>query len=143
MSLVKHTNPWLKTAFEDLFQDDWLRSDAAKSLGVQIPAVNIIDEENQFEIELAAPGKVKEDFKIELKQDLLVIETETKTIEKPEKQKYSRREFNYNQFKRSFTLPDSIDVGKINAKYEQGILRVILPKKEESAISSKRLIEVA
>jgi HSP20 family protein len=143
MSLVKHTNPWLKTAFEDLFQDDWLRSDAAKSLGVQIPAVNIIDEENQFEIELAAPGKVKEDFKIELKQDLLVIETETKTIEKPEKPKYSRREFNYNQFKRSFTLPDSIDVGKINAKYEQGILRVILPKKEESAISSKRLIEVA
>ena len=143
MSLVKHTNPWLKTAFEDLFQDDWLRSDAAKSLGVQIPAVNIIDEENQFEIELAAPGKVKEDFKIELKQDLLVIETETKIIEKPEKPKYSRREFNYSQFKRSFTLPDSIDVGKINAKYEQGILRVILPKKEESAISSKRLIEVA
>ena len=143
MSLVKHTNPWLKTAFEDLFQDDWLRSDAAKSLGVQIPAVNIIDEENQFEIELAAPGKVKEDFKIELKQDLLVIETETKTIEKPEKPKYSRREFNYSKFKRSFTLPDSIDVGKINAKYEQGILRVILPKKEESEISSKRLIEVA
>ncbi|MFD2697563.1 Hsp20/alpha crystallin family protein [Mesonia sediminis] len=143
MSLVKHTNPWLKTAFEDLFQDDWLRSDAAKSLGVQIPAVNIIDEENQFEIELAAPGKVKEDFKIELKQDLLVIETETKTIEKPEKPKYSRREFNYSQFKRSFTLPDSIDVGKIKAKYEQGILRVVLPKKEESVISRKRLIEVA
>ncbi len=143
MSLVKHTNPWLKTAFEDLFQEDWFRSDAAKSLGVEIPAVNIIDEENQFEIELAAPGKVKEDFKIELKQDLLVIETETKTIEKPEKPKYSRREFNYSKFKRSFTLPDSIDVGKINAKYEQGILRVILPKKEESAISSKRLIEVA
>ena len=143
MSLVKHTNPWLKTAFEDLFQEDWFRSDAAKSLGVEIPAVNIIDEENQFEIELAAPGKVKEDFKIELKQDFLVIETETKTIEKPEKPKYSRREFNYSKFKRSFTLPDSIDVGKINAKYEQGILRVILPKKEESAISSKRLIEVA
>ncbi|WP_394907188.1 Hsp20/alpha crystallin family protein [uncultured Mesonia sp.] len=143
MSLVKHTNPWLKTAFEDIFQEDWFRSDATKSLGVQIPAVNIIDEENQFEIELAAPGKVKEDFKIELKQDLLVIETETKTIEKPEKPKYSRREFNYSQFKRSFTLPDSIDVGKIKAKYEQGILRVVLPKKEESAISSKRLIEVA
>lgn len=142
MSLVKHTNPWLKTAFEDLFQEDWFRSDAAKSLGVEIPAVNIIDEENQFEIELAAPGKVNEDFKIELKQDLLVIETETKTIGKREKPKYSRREFNYSQFKRSFTLPNSIDVGKINAKYEQGILRVILPKKEESAMSSKRLIEV-
>ncbi|TXK74281.1 Hsp20/alpha crystallin family protein [Mesonia sp. HuA40] len=143
MSLVKQTNPWLKTAFEDLFQEDRFSSSAAKSLGVQIPAVNIIDDENQFEIELAAPGKVKEDFKIELKQDLLVIESETKTIEKPEKPKYSRREFNYSQFKRSFTLPDSIDVGKIKAKYEQGILRVILPKKEESTISGKRLIEVA
>jgi HSP20 family protein len=97
-----------------------------------LPAVNVKEGENGFQIEIAAPGLKKEDFKLSLHENRLTISAkqEEKTEEKTEK--YSRQEFNYTSFQRSFTLPKNVDGDKIDASYTDGILHIGLPKKEES-----------
>lgn len=98
-----------------------------------LPSVNIRESEEDFEVEVAAPGFEKTDFKIELNHDQLTISSEKQNNEEvPEGQEYTRREFSYQSFTRSFTLPNSVDNEKIAAKYENGILRIIIPKKEEA-----------
>jgi HSP20 family protein len=96
-----------------------------------IPAVNVKEDEGAFQIEVAAPGLKKEDFKLSLHENRLTISAkqEEKTEEKTEK--YSRQEFNYASFQRTFTLPKNVDGEKIEASYTDGILHVGLPKKEE------------
>jgi HSP20 family protein len=112
------------------------------------PAVNIKETEDGFNLELAAPGLEKEDFKLELDNDVLTISAEKKvenetTEGNDEKaEKYTRREFSYQSFQRTFTLPETIDVSKINASYQNGVLMVTLPKKEEAKPQPSRLIEI-
>lgn len=103
--------------FSDLWNQDWA------------PSVNIAETEKNYEIDLSAPGFKKEDFKIEVENDVLNISAETKE-EKEEKDKnYSRREFSYNSFSRSFSLPQNANAENINAKYDNGILKLSLAKK--------------
>jgi HSP20 family protein len=95
-------------------------------------------------VELAAPGKKKEDFNIELEDNVLTISSEARS-EKEEKDnegKYTRREFSYSSFKRAFTLPETVNDYEINASYENGVLHITLPKKEEALPKPKRLIEI-
>lgn len=98
------------------------------------PSVNIVEHDNQFEMQLAAPGLEKGDFNIRIENDYLVISTEKKSEkdETSDNGKYTRREFNYSSFKRSFQLDDIINREAISAAYENGVLKLTLPKKEES-----------
>ncbi len=104
------------------------------------PAVNVLESEDAFQIELAAPGLKKEDFKVKIHENTLTISTE-KTTETTGK--YTRREFNFSTFKRSFTLPKTVDGEQIVATYTDGVLGLVLPKKEEAKPKEPRSIEIA
>lgn len=109
-----------------------------------IPPVNIKETETAFTLDLIAPGLKKESFNIEIEKDLLTISSEVKTETTDDKDgKFTRREFRTASFKRSFKLPENVKADEINAAYQDGILSVILPKKEEAAQPSKRLIDIS
>ncbi|MBQ4819059.1 Hsp20/alpha crystallin family protein [Aquimarina sp. MMG016] len=144
MSLVKRTDR-LPFLLDDFFNADWLGGTSNISkIGFNTPAVNVKESDNDFAIELAAPGLTKEDFNIELDNDVLIISSETKS-EKETKQdgKYTRKEFGYSIFKRRFNLPDTVNGADIAASYENGVLVLTLPKKEEAKVQPKRLIEIS
>lgn len=146
MTLVKRrNNDWLPSVFDDFFRNDWLADRMnLNNIGMNVPAVNIQDNENEFVVELAAPGKKKEDFNIELDNEVLTISSEEKKENRSEeKGKYTRREYSYNSFTRSFTLPDSADSDKIAANYEDGVLKITIPKREDAKIPSIRKIEIS
>ncbi len=124
--------------FDGLFSKDFNPNFMAH--GLAVPAVNIIENELGFRLEVAAPGLQKDDFKLNLENNLLTVSAKTETKETTEK--YTRQEFGFGSFSRSFTLPNSIDGEQINATYNDGILKVELPKKEE-AKKYPRAIEVA
>jgi HSP20 family protein len=107
-----------------------------------MPAVNIKELDSQFEIELAVPGIQKEDFAIEVEEGILSISSTQEEEQVNEKGKFTRREFSYNSFRRSFTLPDSVDPTKIDASYSNGVLRVLLPKHKEAQPQPKKLIKI-
>jgi HSP20 family protein len=107
------------------------------------PAVNIYENNEKFEIEIAAPGLEKEDFKIDLKNEYLLVYSEKKDKkEEKEKGKVVRSEFRYSSFQRSFALPKDIDLTAINATHKNGVLTIELPKKVEQKDSSVRQIEI-
>ncbi|GAA4270893.1 Hsp20/alpha crystallin family protein [Aquimarina gracilis] len=145
MSLIKRADR-LPFLFDDFFTSDWFGGTVNTSkIGINTPAVNVKETDNSFELELAAPGLTKEDFNIELDHDVLTISSEVKS-EKETKEndgKYSRKEFSYRSFKRSFTLPDTVNGAEIKASYENGVLLVSIPKKEEAKVQPKRLIEIS
>ena len=103
------------------------------------PAVNIAETENQFEVELAVPGLKKEDFKINLDKNVLNISADKKAEATVEGKKYSKREYSFNSFTRSFTLPESADHSKIEADYADGILTLTIAKKEEAKFQSREI----
>lgn len=96
------------------------------------PSTNIVETEDDYKIELAAPGLDKADFNLNLDQDLLTIEAKKETKDEDTNERYVKREFNFTSFKRTFTLPDTVNANDINATYENGVLSVVLPKKEEA-----------
>ena len=143
MTLVKfangqknqNVNPFFNDVFESIFNDSFL----SDKLATRVPAVNIAETENEFHIELAAPGLKKEDFKINLDKNVLTISVEKKTENVEEGKKYSKKEYSYNSFVRSFTLPETVDHGKIEAEYTDGILKLNVAKKEEAKIQSREI----
>ncbi|WP_282017602.1 Hsp20/alpha crystallin family protein [Salegentibacter mishustinae] len=147
MSLIKRNEAnWLPSVFDDMFKTDWLGGTTnVNSIGTSIPAVNIQETEDNFSVEVAAPGKTKEDFNIELDNDVLTISSEDKKEkESTEKNgRYTRKEFSYSTFKRAFSLPDSVDSEKISAAYNNGVLEILLPKREEAKVQAKRMIEIS
>lgn len=114
---------------KDLF--DWTDRNFA-ALGSNLPSVNLKETDTKIEVELAAPGMKREDFKVEIDNDILMIssEKEEKKEEVSKKENYIRKEFNYQSFSRTFSLPDTIDENKIEANYKDGILHVVIGKKE-------------
>jgi len=109
-----------------------------------VPAANIKEEKDKFLVQLAVPGLKKEDFKIELKEKLLSISVE-KSTEKEQSETqpiYNLKEFGFTSFKRSFTLPETIELEAITAQYEQGVLQLDIPKKDSAKINTHRLIEI-
>jgi HSP20 family protein len=97
-----------------------------------VPAVNVYETDSEFNIELAAPGLGKDDFRVEVDNNVLSISGERKEHKKDEQTHYSRREFSYGSFKRSFNLPQIVDTEAIMANYENGVLKLVVPKKEEA-----------
>lgn len=146
MSLVKFNNrfPLIDSMFGDLWNSDKLFFDDFLHRNQAMPAINIKEKKETFEIEVAAPGLTKKDFKVKIENDLLMISAE-KTSKKEEKEEgYSRKEFNYSSFNRSIALPESVNIDKkIEAHYENGILNITLAKKEEYKVLPKtKVIEI-
>lgn len=123
--------------FNDVF-DNLLKEEKVSWM----PAVNIMEREKDYKIDLAVPGLDKKDFNIEVENDMLVVSGERKEEKVEEKDKVTKREFHYGSFKRSFTLPEIADVEKINASYNNGVLSVSIAKKEEAKQNAKRQIIV-
>lgn len=134
---------WLPSLLEDIFDDSVLER-RFKNIH-SLPAVNIEEKEDKYSLELAAPGKSKKDFNIELDNDLLTISSEIREENKTDdkERQFTRREFSYESFKRSFTLPDTIDTAKIKANYKNGILILDMPKREEAKTQPKRMIDIS
>jgi len=112
-------------------------------VGFNVPSANITESEKNYLIELAAPGLTKKDFKVEMDNDVLTISAEKKEEKKEGDEGYSRKEYSYNSFSRSFTLPENCKSEKIDAKYEDGVLKLVLPKKEITPVKAKKEIAVS
>jgi HSP20 family protein len=144
MALVKrnnNANP-LERFFSDFFENDpfsgnWLahKTDAT-------PRVNIKENDKDFEIELAAPGMDKNDFQLSVENDRLVICAEKQKENKEERDNYTRREFSYSSFTRSFNLPENVDENKISANYKDGVLHLSIPKTEHAAKLKRKEIKI-
>lgn len=145
MSLVRFSNhqPSVFDRFFDNDLFDWSNRNFSNT-NTTLPSVNIKESNEDFEVEVAAPGLTKNDFKIELNHDLLTISSE-KEIDNETKdgQSFTKHEFSYQSFSRSFTLPNTADSEKIAAKYENGILRITIPKREEARPKPARQITIS
>ncbi len=150
MSLVKRNGNIftpLPTFFDDFFNRDvfnWNNSNFSDT-DTTVPAVNIKETAENYEVEVAAPGMTKNDFKVELDGNVLIISSE-KSNQKEDMgdEKYSRKEFSYQAFRRTLNLQkDVVDIDRIQAKYENGLLHLVIPKKEEAKQKPPRLIEIA
>jgi HSP20 family protein len=143
MTLVKfangHKNNALSPFFTDVFDSILNDKYFGGSLVAKTPAVNIAETESQFHIELAVPGLKKEDFKINLEKNILSVSAEKKTENVDENKKYSKREYSYDAFTRTFTLPESADYANIVAEYTDGILNINVAKKEEAKIQTREI----
>jgi HSP20 family protein len=146
MTLVTKTNPVLRNMFQT---KSWLPD----SLGLMdeffsnkeqhfIPAVNIHESEKSFSLEFKAPGYEKENFKVTLDNEVLTVSAEVSKEENVTEKNYSRREFVLNSFQRSFTIPETVNSEAMEAKYENGILRIFLPKKEVTLKTAAKEITV-
>ena len=142
----------LPSVVTDFFDEDfvtlpnllnWDGGLLSSRLGRGIPSVNIVENSKDFKIELAAPGMEKKDFKVEVDNGVLTVSSEKEKEEKEEGKNYTRKEFSYNAFSRSFNLPENSIPDKITAGYENGILTLTLPKKEATMSKPKKEIKVS
>ena len=146
MSLVKSNQkeelfPSLLSDFFDnnrFFRNPWFEREFTNSL----PAVNIKEDGKQFDIEFAAPGFNKNDFKINVENNVMTVSAEKKDEKNEENKRFTRKEFNYSSFSRSFTLPQSVNSDKIDAKYTDGVLHLQVPKKDQVKDSPTKEIKV-
>ena len=121
------------TVFEDFFKpwNEWFDNGGLFGRTMNIPAVNITEQKNDYLVSLAVPGMKKEDFKIDVDGNMLTISSEKEETKEEKDKKFTRKEYNYSSFSRSFTLPDEVNKEKIDAKYEDGVLKISLPRREE------------
>jgi len=145
MTLAKISNQ-LPSIFDRFFENeilDWSRRNYS-SAGTTLPSVNIKENTEGYEVEVAAPGLDKKDFNIELNNNVLLISAEKEQEnEVKEDDQFTRKEFSYQSFSRSFTLPDTVNAKKIHAKYKDGILRIVIPKKEEAKPKPPKQISIS
>lgn len=132
-------SPFFNSFLEDFFGHD--SREVFDTRTMRTPAVNIKESENGFDVEVAAPGLNKDDFKIELEGDRLTVSAAIEHKNEEKTEKYFRKEFGYQSFKRNFTLPKTVDRESIKANYENGVLHLNIPKKEVATPTS-RLIEI-
>ena len=141
---ARRNQNWLPSIFNDFLTNDWLM----ERRNTTAPAVNIIENDDEYKIEVAAPGMTREDFKVHINEDNeLIISMEKRSEEKEEDKKhkgtYLRREFSYTQFQQSLLLPDNVERDKISAKVEHGVMSIDIPKKKVTeTASAARQIEI-
>jgi HSP20 family protein len=136
--------PRLNTAIfpsfiNDLFDEEFWVNNENMSKGISVPSVNIKEGEKDYTIEIAAPGLQKRDFNIDVDRDTLTVSAEKSRKNEDEEKKYTRREFSYTKFSRSFTCPDWVNKDKIEAKYEDGVLSINIPKQKEQEKPKKKI----
>ena len=149
MSLIRKNRdmfPVFPALFDDFLSRDlfnWNQSNFS-STSTTVPAVNIRESEDHFEVEMASPGMDKKDFNIRLDGNALTISSTKEHNQEETKENYSRKEFSYQSFQRTFVLPkDVVDEDRISAQYENGLLKLVIPKKEEAKQKGPRLIEIS
>lgn len=122
------------SVFDDLFKpwNEWFDQDTLWSRALKVPAVNITEHKDAYKVFLAAPGMKKDDFKIDIQGNMLTISCAKEEQADEKDRKYTRKEYSYSVFSRSFTLPEEIVQEKIDARYEDGVLKIVLPRKEEA-----------
>ena len=140
MMPARKSQNWLPGLFNDFFGNEWVEKTNSAS-----PAINIKESENEYKVEVAAPGMTKDDFSIKIDADnQLIVSMEKKEEHKDEnkKEKYLRREFAYTQFQQIMILPDNVEKDKIEAKVENGVLQIDIPKKQ-IAVEENKVKEIA
>lgn len=125
------------------FGDDFRPSLISDTNTGTLPAVNIVETKDDYQIELAAPGLDRKDFKVDVDNNTLTISSEKEFKNEVEGEKFMRREFSYTSFKRSFSLPEGTDGDKIKATYKEGILKISVPKREEAKEKPARQISIS
>ncbi len=136
------TSPFFTGNVNELFNDLFNNNRNTEERANFVPATNIVESEKDFRIELSAPGFNKTDIKVEVENDTLLIKGEHKAENTETKENYTRKEFNYGSFTRSFTLPENINTEGLEARYENGILNVVLPKKAEEKVKAVKEVKV-
>lgn len=140
MMPARKSQNWLPGIFNDFFGNEWVEKTNSAS-----PAINIKESENEYKVEVAAPGMTKDDFSIKIDADnQLIVSMEKKEEHKDEnkKERYLRREFAYTQFQQIMILPDNVEKDKIEAKVENGVLQIDIPKKQ-IAVEKNKVKEIA
>lgn len=131
---------------DDFFGRDFLPSNDLfdTQAGISMPSVNIVEGKEDFRIEVAAPGLEKDDFKIDLENNVLTIssEREESSEQKEDDNRYMRREFCYSSFRRAFSLPNTVDADKIEANHKNGVLSIAIPKREEAKVKPAKQIAI-
>jgi HSP20 family protein len=140
--LARINRNYVPAYWDDFFNDRFFNQVNSTTCNGNNPGVNVSEDDKGYTIEVAAPGIARKDFNLEIENDVLTISTEHKESKEEKKQNFLRREFNYQTFKRSFQLPETVDQEQIKASHESGILTLTLPKKEEVVQKVPRQIEV-
>ena len=141
LPILKFTRPALLA--NDFFRTNLFGDLLDNDLSLGAPAVNIAEGMDSYSIEVAAPGLARNDFKIKLDHNVLTISSSKESKKEDKKEEYTRQEFSYSSFSRSFTLPESVEAEKISATYQEGILYISIPKREEAKVKPAREIEIA
>jgi HSP20 family protein len=142
--LLAKSGERMPSVFDDFFKpwNEWFDNGGLLSRAMNVPAVNITEQKNDYLVSLAAPGLKKEDFKIDVDGNMLTISSEKEETKEEKDKKFTRKEYNYSSFSRSFTLPEEINKEKIEAKYEDGVLKISLPRREEAKKPAAKNIAV-
>ena len=140
MNIIRKTTPWSPSFFDEFFTRDFGIDLAPRTY--KTPAVNITEKDNAFHLDLVAPGKEKKDFDVELEEDTLTISTTAENEIVQNDTQFTRREFDYASFTRSFRIPETIDTKNIKANYKNGLLSIVLPKRKEAIPEPKKQIEI-
>nr|ABD75775.1 putative small heat shock protein [uncultured bacterium] len=140
--LARINRRYVPAYWDDFFNDNFFQSMNDYTTEGNTPAVNVAEDEKEYRIEIAVPGLSKKEVKIDLENDVLTISSERKEDKEEQKSSYMRREFLYNQFKRSFQLPETVDQEKIHATHEAGIVTIELPKKQEMVQKAPKQIAI-
>ena len=140
MNLIRKQNTWYPSIMDDFFNTNW--NFDIPTYSNSLPAVNIKENDKEFSLQIASPGLNKEDFQVSFEENVLSIEVVKKDDVKKNNTDFTRFEFDYNSFKRSFTIPESVETSKIEALYLNGVLNINLPKKKEAQPLPKKLIKI-
>ncbi len=143
MNLIKRNSfiPSSTSLFDDFFSRDLFDWSKSEGNGL-VPRVNIKENNDGFSVDIAAPGMKKEDFQVELDNDMLTVSSEVSQNQEGKDERYTRKEFSYHAFRRSFYLPNTVEVDEINATYKDGILNLWIPKREEAKKKPARMISI-
>ncbi|PKP48118.1 MAG: heat-shock protein Hsp20 [Bacteroidetes bacterium HGW-Bacteroidetes-11] len=142
LPILKKDRTFFPSIVDEFFGRDFLPNLFEFQTGINMPSVNIVEGKNDFRIEVAAPGLQKDDFKINLDNNVLTISSEKEEKQEEKDERYMRREFSYTSFRRSFSLPQTVEADKISANHNNGVLSISIPKKEEAKVKPAKQIEI-
>lgn len=141
---LSRMNEGMPSVLDDFFNpwNEWFDNAGFLNKTLKMPAVNITETKDEYQVSLAAPGLKKEDFKIDVEGNMLSISCEKEENKEEKEKKFTRREYSYRSFSRSFQLPEEVNLEKIDARYVDGVLQIILPRREEARKNGSRMISV-
>lgn len=144
LPILRRSRVSVPSLIDEFFGRDLMQNFFEDQTGISMPAVNVVEDNDNFRIEVAAPGLEKKDFRVDLENNVLTISSEKEeNNESKEEGRYMRREFSYSSFRRSFSLPASVDAEKIRASHKDGILTLTIPKKEEAKQKPPKQISIS